>query len=159
MTGLQRMTGLFRRFRSLVLRRPVRITGQCKMCGRCCRDILLKYEGKWLRSEKQYRAMLEKLPLYSRFEPVGDDGFGCMTFTCRSLGSDNWCTNYEDRPSLCRNYPSKSLYYQGGGLRSECGFSFSAVTFRDAIFRRLAWRTDFSRVLDKELEREEDTKS
>ena len=86
MTGVQLLTGLFRRFRSFVLRRPVRIAGRCGMCGRCCRDILLKYEGKWLRSGKQYRSMLETLPSYSRFEPVGHDDSGFMTFTCRSLG-------------------------------------------------------------------------
>ena len=35
MFSLKFYTGLFRRFRSLVLRRKVEITGQCKGCGRC----------------------------------------------------------------------------------------------------------------------------
>ena len=158
MSSLRLFTGLFRRFRSRVLNSPVQRVGQCRLCGRCCRDILLKYEGKWLRRDKDYRAMLEALPAYARFEHTGYDDQGFMTFTCKSLGRDNLCAAYGKRPSLCRSYPSDSLYYQGGSLRADCGYSFRAETFRDAITRRLARKNDFPQVLNKELHKV-DTKS
>jgi len=153
MTSLRLFTGLFRRFRSLVLRSPVRLVGQCAMCGACCADILLMYKGRWLRREKEYRAMIKELPAYSRFERVGRGSGGFLTFTCRHLDEDKFCTTYEERPSLCRNYPSKSLYYQGGWLRPDCGYSFRAETFRQAIRRLLTGKGDFSRALDEQLRR------
>ncbi|MBG0791776.1 MAG: YkgJ family cysteine cluster protein [Desulfovibrionaceae bacterium] len=153
MSCLRLFTGLFRRFRSMVLRRPVRLAGQCALCGGCCRNILLMYEGKWLRRPGQYRAMLEHLPNYARFEHAGYDDYGFMIFTCNRLGEDNLCSDYEGRPPLCRNYPSESIYYQGGRLRRDCGYTFEAVTFRDAILRRLGRRPDFAQELGKELHR------
>lgn len=102
--------------------------------------------------------MLGTLPAYARFKPTGYDGDGLMLFACRSLGEDNRCAAYGDRPSLCRNYPSESLYYQGRDLRADCGYSFRAATFRDAILRRVVRKIDFSQVLDREL-RKVDTDS
>ncbi|BDQ33936.1 YkgJ family cysteine cluster protein [Pseudodesulfovibrio portus] len=151
MTSLQLFTGLFRRFRAKVLGSPVRVVGQCRMCGSCCADILILYKGKWLRRKRDCEAMVRELPGYSRFECVGRNPDGFLTFTCRSLGEDKFCTSYEERPSLCRNYPSKSLYYQGGWLRPDCGYSFRAETFRQAIRRLLTGRDDFSKVLEEQL--------
>lgn len=151
-SSLRYFTGLFRRFRSFVLRRDVEIVGQCRMCGSCCQDILLRDKGRWLRKEKQFRQLCESAPKHSRFAITGrsDDGF--LTFTCSLQGNDNFCTCYEDRLPLCRSYPTKSLYYQGGWIRSDCGYSFKATTFRDVWMRRRRGRIPaFSEVLRREM--------
>lgn len=155
MTNLQYFTGLYRRFRSFVLRREVEVVGQCRLCGNCCRDILLRDRGRWIRKEKQFDRLVEHLPEHARFELTGRDDLGFLSFACTCLGDDKLCTGYEDRPALCRNYPSKSLYYQGGWLRADCGFSFRAVTFRDVFMRRRRAKVpDFSTVLKRELEQD-----
>jgi len=152
---LQYFTGLFRRFRSFVLRREVEVVGQCRLCGNCCRDILLRDKGQWIRKKKQFDHLVERLPEHARFTLTGRDDSGFLSFVCTCLGRDNFCTSYEGRPSLCRNYPSKSLYYQGGWLRADCGFSFKAVTFRDVIMRRRRVKVPaFSTVLEREIEQE-----
>jgi hypothetical protein len=52
---------------------------------------------------------------------------------------------------VCRTYPSKSLYYQGGWLRQDCGYSFKATTFRDVLMRGRRGRVPkFDEVLRQE---------
>ncbi len=155
MFSLKFYTGLFRRFRSLVLRRKVEITGQCKGCGRCCENILLKDGGRWLTSKRKFRKLCEREPEHARFDIVGKDDTGPLVFSCSKLGDDNFCTCYESRLPLCKNYPSKSLYYQGDWLRADCGFSFKVTTFRDIYMRRKRSEIPpFSEVLHQKIEQE-----
>ena len=144
-------TGLFRRFRTCVLGREVEVIGQCKLCGRCCEDILIEDQGRFFRREKKFHKLCQKEPEYERFQIVSRDDFGHLTFNCSKLGDDKFCTDYEGRLSLCKDYPNKSIYYQGGGLRADCGFSFKAVTFRDIYMRRRRSKVpEFSEVLRQE---------
>lgn len=148
------LTGMFRRFRSLVLKREVEVVGTCLRCGHCCEGIILSNDGKWLKTMKQYDKLIEEAPDHARFRPNGKDDFGHISFICDRLGEDQCCTSYEDRLSLCRNYPSKSLYYRGGWLRPDCGFSYKAVTFRDVFMRRRRLRIpSFEAVLKQETKR------
>jgi hypothetical protein len=151
--SLQYFIGLFRRFRSRVLRREVEIVGQCKLCGRCCQDILLGECGKWLTSKRKFSEICERDSRYNRFRITGRDESGRLVFSCSEMGADNFCTCYETRLPLCKSYPAKSLYYQGGSLRPDCGFSFKAMTFRDIYMRRKRGRiSPFSEVLRQEQE-------
>lgn len=151
MDSLQLFTGLFRRFRSFVLGREVEIVGQCEMCGKCCNGIILKDDG-WLKKKSDFEALCEREPEHERFVPVGKDDYGHLVFNCSKQGEDNFCTCYEDRLPLCRNYPSKSIYYQGGWIRSDCGYRFKVVTFRDVFMRRKRMRMPkFADVLQQEI--------
>lgn len=146
-------TAIFRRFRAWVLRRDVEIIGQCKLCGDCCHDILLSDKNRWLKTDKQYKALCETDPRYKRFVNTGKNEFGQMIFSC-SKQENNICTCYEDRMAICRQHPSKSLYYQGGWLRRECGYSFKTTTFRDVFMRRKRARMPkFEDVLKQEKEK------
>jgi Fe-S-cluster containining protein len=150
--GLRTFTGLLRRVRAWVLRSEVRVVGQCQLCGVCCQDILLRDRGRWLKSEGAFRKLCDREPGHERFEITGRDDWGHLVFRCTLQGEDNLCSAYEDRLPLCRNYPSKSLYYQGGWLRQDCGFSFKATTFRDMIMRyRRRNIPEFTEVLRQEL--------
>ena len=157
MTPLRRFRGWFRRFRAFVLRDEVEIVGQCAMCGSCCHDILLHDGRRWMTSLRQFKKLCKAEPEYTRFNIVDKDDNGRLAFTCTLQGEDNFCTSYDSRLPLCRNYPSKSLYYHGGWLRPDCGFSFKAKTFRDVWMRRKrSAMPKFSTVLHREIERTRD---
>ncbi len=155
MEGLSLFIGMFRRFRSIVLRREVEIVGQCQLCGNCCRGILLKNRERWLRTEAQYKELCEDDPGHERFKITGKDQFGNLCFACSWQGDDNLCSRHEERLPLCREYPTKGLYYQGGWLGNDCGFSFKAVKFRDIFMRRRRARIP---SFDKLLQQEQDKK-
>lgn len=147
------LIGLFRRLRSLILGREVEIVGHCRMCGRCCRDILLRNGARWITSRRQYRKLVAEAPDHARFRPVQHQEDGLLVFVCDRLGRDGRCTCHETRPALCRNYPSRSLYYRGGELLDDCGFAFRATTFRDVLSGRAGLRPKpFADVLERELE-------
>ncbi|WFS62236.1 YkgJ family cysteine cluster protein [Pseudodesulfovibrio thermohalotolerans] len=154
-----RLTGLFRRFRSFVLRREVEVVGHCLCCGRCCRSIRLSEEGRWLRHVSEFERLVIEAPGLGRFVPLKRDEQGFLTFDCTMLGEDNLCIRHGSRLSLCRNYPSKSLYYQGGRTLKGCGYSYRAVTFRDVLLGRKPLKpSDFSAALRREIEQEQDNR-
>ncbi|HKI82176.1 MAG TPA: YkgJ family cysteine cluster protein [Pseudodesulfovibrio sp.] len=157
MSGLDFLTGFFRRLRSRVLRREVELVGRCNRCGGCCRSIYLRDRGRWLRRVSQFEKLVADAPEHARFRPVGRGDQGLLLFDCSLLGPDNLCTRHDSRPALCRNYPSKSLYYQGGCLQGDCGYSFRATTFRDVFFGRKPLKTaDFSAILRREIQQDKD---
>ncbi|WP_319469999.1 YkgJ family cysteine cluster protein [uncultured Pseudodesulfovibrio sp.] len=159
MSELHAFTGLFRRFRSFVLRRDVEVTGQCKMCGECCHDILLRHKKRWLKKERHFEELCREEPDHQRFSITGRDEFGHLVFACSLQEKSGLCSCHADRLPLCRNYPPKSLYYQGGWLRPDCGYSFKAVTFRDIFMRRKRMRIPkFADVLQQEQERTEQSR-
>ncbi len=146
-------TGLFRRFRTFVLKREVEIIGQCRLCGNCCHDILLHDGGRFIKREKQFKKLCKGNSAFTRFRIIKPDDEGLLTFSCSFQDKNNICTSYEDRLSLCKEYPSKGFYYRGGGLGTDCGFSYKAVTFRDIYMRRRRSRIpEFSEVLRQEQE-------
>lgn len=157
MNSLRFFTGLFRSFRTFVLGREVEIVGQCRMCGGCCNDILIKDRNRWLQRPRKFKQLCEREPAHERFEITGKDDFGNLVFRCSEQGEDGLCTCYEDRLPLCRSYPSKSIYYQGGWIGPECGFRFKSVKFRDVFTRKKPLRMpSFSKVLQQEIKQTKD---
>lgn len=151
------LTGLFRRFRSLVLRREVRVVGQCNGCGRCCRALLLCHRGRWLRRPEEFERLAAQTSDFFRFILVGRTADGFLLFDCTWLRDDNRCSCHQARPALCRNYPSKSLYYHGGRTLDGCGYSFEAVTFRDVLSGREPFKpADFSAAPRREIQQDKD---
>jgi len=151
------LRGWFRRLRALILRREVEIVGQCALCGGCCRDIFIQNGRTWLKSRRAFARLCECEPEYARFVVTGRSESGYLVFACTLRGEDGLCTSYESRLPLCRNYPSRSIYYQGGRLNSDCGYAFKATTFRDLLMRRRRARIPkFSEVLRRETERTKD---
>lgn len=157
MTFQFRLRGWFRRFRSFVLRSEVEIVGQCALCGSCCHDILIQDRRRWLKKRRKFEKLCKREPAHERFVITGRDDLGHLLFRCSMQGEDNFCTDYDSRLPLCRSYPSKSLYYQGGWLRPDCGYSFKAVKFRDIWMRRKRSKIPrFSEVLRQETEQIQD---
>jgi hypothetical protein len=151
------LIGLFRRFRAFVLRRDVEVVGRCNLCGKCCRSILLSDRGRWLRRMSRFERLVAEAPEHGRFRPIGRAEDGLLLFDCAMLAGDNTCSCHDARPALCSNYPSKSLYYEGGRLPDDCGYAYRAVTFRDVLLGRKPLRPpDFSALLQRKIEQNKD---
>ena len=56
------------------------------------------------------------------------------------LDEDNTCRDYDNRPSICRTYPSEAMLRRGGKLLDGCGY-------------RVVPKTPFARVLAREVMR------
>ncbi len=77
----------------------------CLSCANCCkttspifRDIDIKRLSKYLRtSERNF------IDSYLKIDEEGD--YVLKSSPCPFLGSDNYCSIYEERPLACREYP------------------------------------------------------
>ena len=98
------------------------VSGSCKGCGQCCERINLRNHAGWIRHEHQFQAMLNRLPGYRRFSISGLDKYGYLQFTCSKFKNGYGCTDYANRPDICKRYPNESLFLQGGQLVEGCGY-------------------------------------
>ncbi|MGE4292088.1 MAG: YkgJ family cysteine cluster protein [Desulfovibrio sp.] len=154
MLTLWSVRSVWRRLLCLVLRREPRVLGRCLQCGRCCREIVLCHDGRWITSLKRFRELLERDPEYERLEPRERDEAGRILFRCSWLGADGRCTGYEDRLPLCRNHPSPGLWLRGVDLPRACGYRLSGPELFGFLRRRHPNHEQrFERVLDLERDR------
>ncbi len=86
----------------------------CLECGNCCRSL-----GPRL-TDRDIDRIGEKLRLkpqevVSRYLRIDEDNdYIYKEMPCPFLGSDNYCSIYEDRPKACREYPhtDRKKFYQ-----------------------------------------------
>ncbi len=104
------------------------VTGKCNYCGQCCERINLRCRKGWIQNEREFQELVKKSPEYGRFSVVSKDSQGYLQFTCAYLIPDNGCSDYNNRPEICKKYPSKSLVLQGGKLIDGCGYSIQLGT-------------------------------
>ncbi len=145
--------GFFRWVRAKVLRSEVRIGGHCLLCGRCCHDLRIMDNGKWITSRKQHEQLVQNSPEYGRFNIIGRDGCGFLTYSCSCVSDEGVCTDYENRPLICSDYPSPTLYYRGVDPPAHCGYYYEALTFRAALRQLLGREQSFGKVLRQERKR------
>ncbi|MBQ4124307.1 YkgJ family cysteine cluster protein [bacterium] len=101
--------------------------GRCKMCGACCRNILL-FSDKNLpvMTEEQFEKIKEWDKHFRSFYISGKSETGALLFTCYALGDNNKCKLYLFRGLGCRQYPHKNTKFliNGGKMLEGCGFYF-----------------------------------
>ena len=108
------------------------LKGKCKMCGRCCRNILFSTTEGYVKDEKLFKEMQRKHRYYRNFRISGvvkdkqDFQNGALTFECKFISKNNKCMIYWFRPLFCRDYPNinQDLIYNGVEMLDECGFYF-----------------------------------
>src|SRR5574344_2259585 len=68
-------------FKSVFVIQKVRykVTGECKKCGKCCKDIRMK----GLDDPKDLKLTQFFIPMYKRFEIVGKDENGDLILACK----------------------------------------------------------------------------
>lgn len=105
-----------------------RIEGKCNKCGKCCKEI----RSYGLKNEKELRLMQFFLPWYKRFFITGSDKDGNLVLSCKYLQENGLCSVYNKRPFLCRNYPQKSISFNGEMI-DGCGFKVIKKDFKDYL--------------------------
>jgi hypothetical protein len=119
------IAGWWRRWRLRLTGKELIITGNCRQCGACCQRLQLEYKNNWLRSKRKFQALVKTDPEFSRFEIIGRDNSGLLVFNCRMLDAHNHCSDYANRPQLCRDFPNKGIFFCGGALPHGCGYKLS----------------------------------
>jgi len=105
-----------------ILKTRYKITGKCRMCGNCCKEILL------CATPAQCRNILFSTVATKWIEWIFDFTLlkidtkeGYFVFSCKKQLPDGTCGNYFWRPSVCRNFPLVD-YFKEPVLLPGCGF-------------------------------------
>ncbi|OGC03442.1 hypothetical protein A2276_00835 [candidate division WOR-1 bacterium RIFOXYA12_FULL_43_27] len=102
-----------------------KITGRCKMCGNCCREIRMKIAPAFLSSKFFTELVIRWISWLFDFYLIEIDfEHQDLVFSCYHRGEDGKCKNYFWRPSICRNYPlldyfKKPVFLPGCGYYAE----------------------------------------
>lgn len=121
----------------------IRFEGSCKLRGECCRNLLLGYRFRAIRTLKEFEKEKKRNAHYEMFIPQDkrlEDGY--LRFSCSKLTEDNKCGIHETRPEMCRRYPDPEMVRYGGTLLPGCGY-------------RLVSEKSFDSYLGEKLERAE----
>lgn len=105
-----------------------KITGKCKQCGNCCREI----RAKGMKNEKDLKFMQFIFPWYKYFYISKIDANGELILSCKKLTKDGKCSIYFWRPLLCRNYPRKYINFEADMI-DNCGFKTEKKQFKDYL--------------------------
>ncbi len=134
-----RLSGWLRHLRLRLQKRELVIRGHCHQCGSCCRRIQIQQGRRWIRSQRVFKQLVRAYPEYARFNIIGRDTHGLLLFDCTWLQEDNTCANHAQRLDICRNFPTKAIFFCGGQLPSGCGYKVEEVT-------------SFARILQDKIE-------
>ena len=105
-----------------------KITGKCLRCGKCC-NYMYSYDTY---SEKEFKIMQFLFPKYKRFYIKGKDEFGNLIFACKLVTKEGLCSDYKNRPAMCKNYPKKRINFPGK-LHEGCGYKVEEKHFNDYL--------------------------
>lgn len=77
----------------------------CLSCGACCRNYSPRFKTPDIKRISRHLKMKEGdfITTYLRLDSDGD--YVAKSAPCPFLGSDNYCSIYEDRPSDCHRFP------------------------------------------------------
>ena len=126
-----------------------KLSGRCRHSGQCCHHIQIKHKHKIISSLYFFNALKKQNKVFSRFLPVVSDN-NIDYFNCKSLTSDNLCSDYSTRPNFCRNYPL-SVLFSNDKLHPGCGFyfskQFSLPTFSTSDLKKQMWMFEFNNLV------------
>lgn len=124
-----------------ILRKKYIRKGQCKGCGRCCREIYVKHAGGIIKDEKQFKN-LKKLHYFYSYLKIVDKTEDGLVFECQKLDPEtNKCTVYQNRALLCRLYPQEEIFRMGGIISEDCGYRFEPIqSFKEVLEKQLQHR-------------------
>jgi hypothetical protein len=98
------------------------LTGACRQCGNCCKEIYLKMTPGQMKSRLFTNISIRWISWLFDFNLLRTDHeHHYLVFNCKHLTSDGKCGNYFWRPNICRNYPLVD-YFEEPKLLPGCGF-------------------------------------
>ncbi|PIS29092.1 hypothetical protein COT42_06225 [Candidatus Saganbacteria bacterium CG08_land_8_20_14_0_20_45_16] len=99
-----------------------KLAGQCRQCGVCCQEILLKMTERQISSKFFTNLAIRWISWLFDFVLLRVDyEYNYLVFTCQHRCNEGRCGNYFWRPSICRNYPLVD-YFEEPKLLPGCGF-------------------------------------
>lgn len=123
-------------FISMVFAPKYKLEGQCRQCGRCCRNIVFYNENKPITEDDNLEKLIKQDKYLRKFYVSGKNENGEILFTCKALGIDNKCKYYWFRSLYCRRYPLVKSLKTGQYLQPEdyCGYKIVPVkSFKDYL--------------------------
>lgn len=77
----------------------------CLQCANCCKNFSPRFKTPDIKRLSKLLQLRESdfIATYLKVDEDGD--YVANTSPCPFLGSDNYCSIYEDRPSDCRRFP------------------------------------------------------
>jgi len=110
------------------------ISGYCRQCGECCKDLRLFYSGIPLTDINEFNELCATYPEYSIFKLKHKSSNGQLVFFCTNLGKDNKCSDYKNRPDICINYPKVNTQIRFKKQLKNCGFNLNnSLDFKDTL--------------------------
>lgn len=77
----------------------------CLQCANCCKHYSPRFKTPDVKRISKHLKMRES-EFIEKYLTVDEDGdFVAKSTPCPFLGSDNYCTIYDERPSDCRRFP------------------------------------------------------
>lgn len=96
------------------------IQGSCNHSGNCCRHIMVYDKGAPINTLEEWTLFKQRMAQTLPFNPnIEIDRI--TSYDCKWLMPNNHCNHYDDRPTMCHNYPH-SFFYENGYLLPNCGY-------------------------------------
>ncbi|MEK9658032.1 MAG: YkgJ family cysteine cluster protein [bacterium] len=96
------------------------IAGGCKHSGLCCSSLHLYSHSKPIKTLSEFNKKCQKDRSYRCFVPF-KKAAGALLFRCKCLTASNFCSNYDNRPLICQQYPY-SLFMSSDFIYADCGY-------------------------------------
>lgn len=77
----------------------------CLSCANCCKNYSPRFKTPDIKRISKLLGLREGVFIETYLNEDEDGDFVLQTAPCPFLGSDNFCSIYEDRPSDCRRFP------------------------------------------------------
>ncbi len=77
----------------------------CLSCANCCKNYSPRFKTPDIKRISKLLGLREGVFIETYLKEDEDGDFVLQTAPCPFLGSDNFCSIYEDRPSDCRRFP------------------------------------------------------
>ena len=100
------------------------VKGTCRSSGYCCQNLEITQGTAPIRQLEAFKALVEKKPKYNRFQPILNEDGSIQKFNCSCLTTSNRCSDYENRPDMCRRFPFNT-FFQYDYVRSGCGYKIA----------------------------------
>ena len=120
--SISALDALFRRLTRLIIKPRWERAGKCLRCGECCKLIGIEMEDKMARVTPLRNFVIWWAAKFDSFcFQEWDKANEVLLFTCRYF-RNNACTNYRDRPQMCKDYPSIRNFFKAPVFFSSCGY-------------------------------------
>ena len=77
----------------------------CLTCANCCKNFSPRFKTPDVKRISRLLRLKESVFIETYLKVDEDGDYVVKTAPCPFLGSDNYCTIYEDRPSDCHRFP------------------------------------------------------